>query len=147
MLMKLPSLNTQILIGATFGILVGLYFHTLGLEHSAVQNGLYFSGLISTLFVDALKMILIPLVFCSISVGIANLRQHQQIHRVWVTTLLFFISSMAIDIGLALIATNYFKPGSGMQLAMFEGAMQNFTAKQLPLPEFFAQFLHGLFMN
>lgn len=79
--------------------------------------------------------------------GIANLRQHQQMHRVWVTTLVFFVSSMAIAIVLALLAGNYFKPGAGLHLAMFDHAMQNFQAKQLPLPEFFAQFLHGLFVN
>jgi Na+/H+-dicarboxylate symporter len=86
-------------------------------------------------------------VFCSITVGIANLRQHQQMHHVWMTTLLFFISSMAIAIVLALAASNYFKPGAGLHLAMFQDAMQNFEAKQLPLPEFFEQFLHGLFLN
>jgi len=145
--MKLPSLNIQILVGAFVGVLVGLYFHTLGAENTVVQGGLFASSLIGTLFIDLLKMILIPLVFCSISVGIANLRQHQQMHRVWVSTLLFFISSMAIAIVLALVAGNYFKPGAGLHLAMFADAMQNFEAKQLPLPEFFAQFLHGLFVN
>ena len=145
--MKLPSLNIQILIGAVVGVLVGLYFQTLGATHPVVTSGIYLSGLLGTLFIDLLKMILIPLVFCSISVGIANLRQHQQIHRVWVTTLLFFISSMAIAIVLGLSASLYFKPGSGLPLDMFKGAMQNFEAKQLPLPEFFAQFLHGLFVN
>ena len=141
------SLNIQILVGAVLGVLVGLYFQTLGAVHPVVTSGIYFSGLVGTLFIDLLKMILIPLVFCSISVGIANLRQHQQIHRVWVTTLLFFISSMAIAIVLGLSASLYFKPGSGLPLEMFKGAMQNFEAKQLPLPEFFAQFLHGLFVN
>ena len=145
--MKLPSLNIQILVGAVLGVLVGLYFQTLGAIHPVVTSGIYFSGLVGTLFIDLLKMILIPLVFCSISVGIANLRQHQQMHRVWVTTLLFFISSMAIAIVLGLSASLYFKPGSGLPLDMFKGAMQNFEAKQLPLPEFFAQFLHGLFVN
>ncbi len=145
--MKLPSLNVQILLGAMFGVGLGLYFHSLGAENHIVQTGLYTSGLVGTLFIDLLKMILIPLVFCSITVGIANLRQHQQIHHVWVTTLLFFISSMAIAITLALAASNYFKPGAGLHLAMFQDAMQNFEAKQLPLPEFFAQFLHGLFLN
>jgi Na+/H+-dicarboxylate symporter len=145
--MKLPSLNIQILLGAFFGVAVGLYFHVLGEAHYVTQSGVYASDLIGTLFIDLLKMILIPLVFCSITVGIANLRQHQQMHRVWVTTLLFFISSMAIAIVLALIAGNYFKPGAGLHLAMFDQAMQNFEAKQLPLPEFFAQFLHGLFVN
>ena len=145
--MKLPSLNVQILLGAMFGVGLGLYFHSLGVENNVVQTGLYTSGLVGTLFIDLLKMILIPLVFCSITVGIANLRQHQQMHHVWVTTLLFFISSMAIAITLALAASNYFKPGAGLHLAMFQDAMQNFEAKQLPLPEFFAQFLHGLFLN
>jgi Na+/H+-dicarboxylate symporter len=145
--MKLPSLNVQILLGAMFGVGLGLYFHSLGTENHIVQTGLYTSGLVGTLFIDLLKMILIPLVFCSITVGIANLRQHQQIHHVWVTTLLFFISSMAIAIVMALAASNYFKPGAGLHLAMFQDAMQNFEAKQLPLPEFFAQFLHGLFLN
>ncbi len=145
--MKLPSLNVQILLGAMFGVGLGLYFHSLGAENHIVQTGLYMSGLVGTLFIDLLKMILIPLVFCSITVGIANLRQHQQIHHVWVTTLLFFVSSMAIAIVLALAASNYFKPGAGLHLAMFQDAMQNFEAKQLPLPEFFAQFLHGLFLN
>lgn len=145
--MKLPSLNMQILLGAIFGVGLGLYFHELGAQHQLVQQGVYAANLVGTLFIDLLKMILIPLVFCSISVGIANLRQHQQMHRVWVTTLVFFVSSMAIAIVLALLAGNYFKPGAGLHLAMFEHAMKNFEAKQLPLPEFFAQFLHGLFVN
>jgi len=145
--MKLPSLNIQILLGAVFGLAIGLYFKELGESHHVTQGGVYAAGLIGTLFIDLLKMILIPLVFCSITVGIANLRQHQQIHRVWLATLLFFVSSMAIAIILALIADNYFKPGTGLHLAMFDHAMQNFEAKQLPVPEFIAQFLHGLFVN
>ncbi len=145
--MKLPSLNLQILLAAVFGVVIGVYFHGLGANHQAAQAGLYTAGLIGTLFVDLLKMALIPLVFSSIAVGIANLRQHQQMKRVWVTTLLFFIGSMAIAITLGMTASLYFKPGVGMSVNLFEHAMQDFEAKQLPLPEFFAQFLHGLFMN
>lgn len=145
--MKLPSLNIQILVAAVVGVVVGLYFHSLGADNGLVKGGLYTSGLIGTLFIDLLKMILIPLVFCSIAVGIANLRQHQQMHRVWVSTLVFFTFTMAIAISLGLVASNYFKPGADMQIAMFADAMGEFKTQQLPLPEFFAQFLHGLFMN
>ncbi len=145
--MKLPSLNLQILIGAIAGLGLGWYFHVLGTEHETVKLGLYSAGLLATLFIDLLKMILIPLVFCSITVGIANLRQHQQMHQVWVATLAFFVASMAIAIALGLFASNYFKPGVGMHLAMFADAMKSFEAKQLPLPDFFAQFLHGIFIN
>ena len=145
--LKFPSLNIQILLGAIIGIAVGLYFHELGAESGLVKGGLYASNLIGTLFIDLLKMILIPLVFCSIAVGIANLRQHSQMHRVWVTTLVFFMFTMAIAITIGMVASNYFKPGAGLQIAMFADAMGNFKAQQLPLPEFIAQFLHGLFMN
>lgn len=145
--MKLPSLNLQILLAAVIGVAVGMYFHGLGTEHQLVKAGLYTAGLVGTLFIDLLKMILIPLVFCSIAVGIANLRAHQQMHRVWITTLLFFLLTMMIAISLGLLAANHFKPGSGLHIAMFADAMQSFEARQLPLPEFFAQFLHGLFMN
>lgn len=145
--MKLPSLNIQIFIGTFLGVTIGLYFHYLGMEHSVVKDGLYASELVGTLFIDLLKMVLVPLVLCSITVGIANLRQHRQMHRVWVTTLLFFLSSTAIAIIIGMSASLYFKPGSGLHLAMFEHAMQNYEAKQLPISDFFAQFLHGLFVN
>ena len=145
--MKLPSLNIQILVAAIVGVAVGLYFHSLGADNSLVKGGLYTAGLIGTLFIDLLKMILIPLVFCSIAVGIANLRQHQQMHKVWISTLLFFGFTMAIAITLGMVASNYFEPGADMQIAMFADAMGEFKTQQLPLPEFFAQFLHGLFMN
>ena len=145
--MKLPSLNIQILLGAVFGVAVGLYFHSLGAENSLVSGGLFAAGLIGTLFIDLLKMILIPLVFCSISVGIANLRQHQQMHRVWQTTLIFFMFTMAIAITLGMAASLYFKPGAGMQINMFADAMGSFKAQQLTLSDFSSQFLHGLFVN
>jgi Na+/H+-dicarboxylate symporter len=145
--MKLPSLNIQILIGAIVGVAVGLYFHSLGAENNFVKGSLFASSLMGTLFIDLLKMILIPLVFCSISVGIANLRQHQQMHRVWKATLLFFMFTMAIAITIGMAASLYFKPGAGMQIAMFADAMGEFKTQQLSLSEFSSQFLHSLFVN
>jgi len=145
--MKWPSLNTQILLGAVFGVAIGFYFHGLAQDSATVKAGLYASGLIGTLFIDLLKMVLIPLVFTSIAVGIANLQAHKQVHRVWMTTLGFFVASMTVAIVLGMVASNLFRPGEGMHLAMFADAIQGFQAKQLSLPEFFSHFLHELFVN
>jgi Na+/H+-dicarboxylate symporter len=145
--MKLPSLNSQILIGAALGLVFGWFAGHLPVDAMSKTNSLYIAGLVGTLFIDLLKMILIPLVFCSIAVGIANLRQHSQMNKVWVSTLVFFVSSMAVAIILALAASNYFKPGAGLHMAIFADAMRNFEAKQMPVGEFFAQFLHGIFVN
>ena len=145
--MQLRSLNTQILLAAILGIALGAALAVLGKDTSVAQQSLYVAGLIGTLFIDLLKMVLIPLVFASISVGVANLRAHDQIHRTWVATLGFFALSMALAVVLGLSAANLFRPGEGMQLAMFADATRAFEARQMPLSEFFAHFLHSLFQN
>jgi Na+/H+-dicarboxylate symporter len=145
--MKLPSLNTQILLSAIFGITIGFSLITIGKDSVTTQTSLYAANLVGTLFIDLLKMVLIPLVFTSISVGVANLQAHKQIHRVWISTLGFFAFSMAIAIILGLGANALFHPGQGLHLEMFQNAMSNFEAKQQTPADFFTQFLHGLFMN
>lgn len=145
--MQLRSLNTQILLAAILGIALGAALAVLGKDTSVAQQSLYVAGLIGTLFIDLLKMVLIPLVFASISVGVANLRAHDQIHRTWVATLGFFALSMALAVVLGLSAANLFRPGEGMQLAMFADATRAFEARQMPLSEFLAHFLHSLFQN
>ncbi|WP_347989426.1 dicarboxylate/amino acid:cation symporter [Methylomonas sp. AM2-LC] len=141
------SLNTQILMGALSGVGLGILFMQLGPEAELSKQGLYICGLVGTLFIDMLKMVLAPLVFTSIVVGVCNLRLHSQMHKVWVTTLAFFTLSMAIAIALGLGASNLFEPGKGVHLDLFNHANQNFSAKQLTFPEFIAEFMHGLFLN
>lgn len=141
------SLNTQIFLGAVLGIALGLLFAQLGGEVGGVNQGIYLCTLVGTLFIDLLKMVLVPLVFTSIVVGVANLRQHSQLHRVWMSTLGFFILSMALAIALALLASNWFQPGKGLSLDLFQGANQNIAAKQMSFAEFIAGFFHGLFIN
>jgi len=109
--MKSSSLNSQILLGALFGIVIGIGLVALGKQSEVTQVSVYIANLFGTLFIDLLKMVLIPLVFTSIVVGVANLQAHRQIHRVWVSTLVFFVCSMLLAIVLALLATNLFEPG------------------------------------
>jgi Na+/H+-dicarboxylate symporter len=145
-MMKL-SLNLQILIAALLGVAGGWAVHGWPADSAAVQWSLYSANLIGTLFIDLLKMVMIPLVFCAIVTGIANLRQHSQMNTVWKTTLLFFATTTIIAIVIGLGATHIVQPGAGLHLDMFADAMQQFESKQLTLPEFFTQFLHGIFMN
>lgn len=141
------ALNMQILLGALCGILLGAGLAMLDRDSSISQNSLYIASLISTLFIDLLKMVLVPLVFTSIVVGVANLRAHQQMNRVWQITLGFFAFTMALAILLGLTVANVFRPGEGLEITMFKDAIQGFEVSQMSLPEFFAHFLHSLFMN
>ncbi|MBK9522248.1 MAG: dicarboxylate/amino acid:cation symporter [Rhodocyclaceae bacterium] len=144
--MKSVSLNLRIMIGAAIG--VGLGFWLLSIGESDMQRGtLYGAKLVGNLFLDLLRLVLVPLIFASIVTGVANLRQHQRMHKVWVTTLAFFFGTMAIAILIGFGAANFFRPGEGMHLAMFADATRDFQARQMPLPEYILQFMRGLFQN
>ena len=141
------ALNTQILLGALAGVSLGLIFSAMGAESEVSQQGIYLCGIVGNLFIDMLKMVLAPLVFTSIAVGVANLRQHSQMHQVWKYTLLFFVSSMAIAIVLGLTAANLFAPGKGLSLNLFDQSQFHVAAKQMSFAEFGASFLHSIFVN
>ncbi len=143
----MPTLNQQIFIGAFLGLLIGGLLTQISDTSPMHEWVIYTSTLVANLFVDLLKMVLIPLVFSTIVVGVANLQAHAQINRVWITTLVFFASTMSIAILLALVVMNLLRPGEGLHLSMFQGAMENFQYKQLPASDFFTQFLHSLFQN
>jgi len=139
--------NTQIFLGAGLGVVLGGVLSGLGAETESVKQILFGLGLLGTLFIDLLKMVLAPLVFFSIVVGVANLRQHTQLHQVWVLTLGFFLLTMAIAIFLALVAANWFEPGKGLNLDIFAQTHVDVAAKQMSFADFIRQFLHGLFIN
>ncbi len=144
--MKRVSLNTQILVGCLAGIAGGYWLAGAGATPAA-HNVLYGAKLAGNLFLDLLRMVLVPLVFASIVSGVANLRSHGQMHRVWTTTLAFFFATMGIAILIGFGAAHIFRPGEGLQLEMFAEATRNHQARQMPLPDYVAQFLRGLFQN
>lgn len=145
--MKIPSLNVQILLGAIVGLLFGLFLHQWPVASALHDRSLFVCNVIATLFVDLLKMILVPLIFTSIAVGVANLRAHQQIHQVWTYTLGFFVLSMSLAIVLGLGSAQVFSPGKGLSLALFQDAMQHYEAKHITFSDFTQNMLHGLFVN
>lgn len=141
------GLNTLILIGALAGAGAGLALAAYGVTTPLAEAVLYAAKLVGTLFLDLLRMVLVPLVFASIVCGVASLGAHQRMQRVWRWTLGFFVASMLLSVAIGLTAANVFRPGEGMQLAMFAEATQNHQAQQLPFADYFARFLHGIFQN
>jgi len=144
---SMPSLNVQILIAACLGVLVGWLVGGLPADDSLREGVLYASQLVGSVFVGMLRMILIPLVFTSIVVGVANLQTHHQVGRVWKVTLAYFVLTLSLAMVLALVAANIFKPGAGLSISFFADAMAEFEARQLSVPEFFLHFFANLFQN
>lgn len=141
------SLNLQILIGATFGVALGFFLSHLGLDTPLASQILFACTLTGNVFIGLLKMILIPLVFTSITVGIANLRAHAQMSKVWRLSLFYYISTTALAVLLGMCVVNIFKPGVGLEVAMFQESMDAFQIQGLTITAFVENFIQNLFIN
>ena len=103
----LKTLYVQVLIAIVIGILVGHYFP--GFAPTAKH--------ISDMFINLIKMIIAPVIFLSIVVGIAKAGDIKKVGRIGLKAIVYFeiITTIAIIIGL--ITANLIKPGSGVDAA------------------------------
>ncbi len=141
------SLNTQILSGALLGIGFGIILGHTGLTPSISSPCLSALGFLGTIFIDLLKMILMPLVFTSITAGIANLKKSPQANRIWPTLLLYSMSTTALAAITGLTAMNVIKPGIGLDLRLFQANIGSFQVHTVSLRDLAHRFVEGLFMN
>ncbi|MFI9033358.1 cation:dicarboxylate symporter family transporter [Staphylococcus pasteuri] len=101
------SLPVQVLIALVLGVVVGLILY--GNEEAA--NYIKPFG---DIFLNLIKMIVIPVVFCSLALSISNVGESKTVGRYGWKTILYFEIITTIAIGLGLIFGNLFKPGSGL---------------------------------
>jgi aerobic C4-dicarboxylate transport protein len=98
------SLYFQVVVGLILGILVGHLNPALGVELKPLGDG----------FINLIKMIITPVIFCTVSVGIAKMEDVKSVGRVGGKTILYFeiITSLALAIGLVVV--NLIQPGAGI---------------------------------
>ena len=108
------KLHTKILIGLLVGALLGLAARAAFGTDSEVVQGLnrYLAGQLGQIFLRLLFMIVIPLVFASISLGVASLGDLRRVGRIGAKTLIFFVVTMLISATIGLTLVQLFKPGS-----------------------------------
>ncbi len=116
----LKVLYVQVLIGIGLGILCGWLFPSFA---PAAQW-------ISENFIKMIRMIIAPVIFCSIVTGIAGAGSMKKMGRVGVKALIYFevVSSFALVIGL--IVANLIKPGAGIPHTGGQSSQVTDIAKQ-----------------
>ena len=146
--MRLPGLNGQILLAAFLGTIVGIYLNDGSTINGSEDSLISALQLIGGLFVDLLKMVLIPLVFTSVASGVATLGEHEHAGRIWRTALAYYLSTTLLAAMLGLLLMNLFEPGKGLDLSLFQDAVKNTeAARPGDLGEFLMSFLRNLFVN
>lgn len=104
---KKISLPTQVIIALVLGVIAGLLLY----GQDDVANYIKPFG---DVFLNLIKMIIIPIVFCSLALSISNLGDSKKVGSYGWKAILYFEIITTIAIGLGLIIGNLFKPGSGL---------------------------------
>ncbi len=112
---KSNRLTFYILIAMAGGIVLGYYIYSTA-SPEFIQSFSEKLNLLTTIFLRLVQMIIAPLVFSTLVVGIAKLGDLKTVGRVGGKALLWFISASLMSLLLGLVLVNVFKPGVGIDL-------------------------------
>src|SRR4051812_16695155 len=112
--MKSNRMTTYILIAMVLGILVGAVIHNYTSEPATQKAIAGYISIGSTIFLRLIKMIIGPLVFSTLVVGVGHMSDAGAVGRVGGKAMLWFISASLVSLALGLILVDLFQPGLGV---------------------------------
>ena len=100
------SLYVQVLFAVVVGVLLGHFYPQVGADMKPLGDG----------FIKLIKMIIAPIIFCTVVVGIAGMEDMKKVGKTGGLALLYFeiVSTLALIIGLVIV--NFVQPGVGMNV-------------------------------
>ena len=117
--LKKISLGNWMFISMILGVIVGLflnlYVHDSFIKDFILMDNVFYLG--GNIFIRLMKMLVVPLVFCSIVVGMSSIRDIRKIAMIGGRTVLLYLATSIIGIFIAFAISLFFKPGLGMNMA------------------------------
>lgn len=104
------KLAKHILIALILGAVAGLVMN-LSMPNAFTSIDKYFLTPLGTIFINLIKMLVVPLVFFSIVLGTANIGDPKKLGKIGVKSIVFFLATTAIAITIAIILASIIKPG------------------------------------
>ena len=99
-------LYIAVIVAMVLGVAVGYFFPEVGKSLKPLGTG----------FVNLIKMMITPIIFCTIVLGIGSVRKAAQVGKVGGLALGYFIVMSTVALGVGLVVGNIVKPGSGLNL-------------------------------
>ena len=125
------ALHTKILIGLGVGAILGIGANTFSASNPAINEKVmwvakYVSDPLGQVFLRMLFMVVVPLVFASLALGVAQLGDLKKLGRIGLKVMLYFllVSAIAVMIGLSLV--NTIRPGVGFSPEIQSQLMETF---------------------
>ena len=116
--LKKISLGNWILIGMVLGLIFGLFLnfnvHDPFIKDVIFMDNIFYLG--GNLFIKLMKMLVVPLVFCSIVVGVASISDIKTLGSIGGTTIGIYLITTAIAVTIALGIGILIKPGLGLNM-------------------------------
>ena len=108
------NLTRNIIIGLFLGFLVGSFLYYTDFFPNSFDSfvELYIFKMGGEIFMNLLKLLVVPLVFFSLVTGISSLGSSQSLGSLTFKTVGFYLLTTAIAVSLALLAGSFFQPGS-----------------------------------
>ena len=135
--MKL-NITWKIFIGMSFGIIVGYILNKTYQDNpESLNSASTYLNLLSKIFLRMIKMIIGPLIFSILTVGIAKLGDFKLVGRIGAKTLGYFYFATLLSLLTGLIAVNILRPGKMMQIPLpTAGADTGIEVKKMTMENF-----------
>ena len=128
------SLTLWILGALVLGLLCGFALHATVEDTKPWVDGF---TVVTTLFLRLIKMVIAPLVFATLVVGIAKMGDVGTVGRIGLKAFLWFVAASLVSLSLGLLMVNFFEPGVGTGLKLPDaGASSGIAVAQFGLQEF-----------
>ncbi len=112
-------LQMKMLAGFLIGLCAGLIVHVTAPGEPWVKTvTTYVTGPVGQIFLRLLFMLVIPLLFSALVVGVAKMADAASLKRIGIKTLLFTVALSSIAVALSLVVVNVFQPGAGVDPAL-----------------------------
>lgn len=127
------SLGNWILIAMSLGILTGLflnfYVDNTFIKNFILRDNVFYVG--GELFIRLMKMIVVPLVFCSIIMSLASISDIQKLATIGARAIIFFMLTNILSIVIALVLGTVIQPGVGLNIPTSESISNSMTSMSL----------------
>ncbi|MGJ1194322.1 C4-dicarboxylate transporter DctA [Sphingobacterium siyangense] len=98
------SLYFQVIVGILVGIICGIYYPDFAVKLKPLGDA----------FIKLIKMVIAPLIFSSIVIGIAGMQDTKKVGKVGLTSIIYFEIMTTIALIIGLVFVNWIQPGTGM---------------------------------
>ncbi|MBM7703187.1 dicarboxylate/amino acid:cation symporter [Metabacillus iocasae] len=122
------KLSTKIIIALILGAVVGLALNIFAPDTFTVLDKYAFTPL-GQIFLSLIKMLVVPIVFFSITLGVAGLGDPKKLGRIGAKTIGYFLSTTTVAIIIGLVLAFAIKPGT---VGTFDTTNAEFEAKEAP---------------